>query len=208
MEAKLKAGISATILPRPIKLAGKVAAGVAAAYRLPSRTVEAGRQILLDASGAVDQGVVLAARVLALLDAVDALVNDISVITARAGGVVSKAETVAAEAGTAVLIANTQLLRTQEILDMFAPQLLRLQPVLSHGATVLEPRHMEAVSQLLDLTPDVIDFISPALKNLGDLTPELHQLAERFDAIGQIVEGIPGAGLFKRRGASDDGEPE
>lgn len=190
----------------PAALLGGVVKGAVTITRLPRRTVETGRQVVADASTAIDQGRDLATRALLLVGMVEALVADIAVTAARAAVVVSKAEAVAANAGAVVVVADTQLLRTQELLDVFAPPLVRLQPVLDRAAEVVEPRHVQAVARLLDLTPEVIDLIGPALTNLGDLTPELHQLAERFEAIGQIVEGIPGAGLFKRRGASEDDE--
>lgn len=192
------------VVARPPGLVRHLADRAVATARLPARTVEAARQVFVEAGGLVDLGVVLAARALALVEAVEALVGEIALTSARAAAVVSQAEAVTAEAETTVLLADVQLVRARELLDVFAPQLAALEPVLRRAAQVMEPRHADAVTRLLDLTPEVAHLISPALTNLGDLTPELHQLAERFDTIGQIVEGIPGAGLFKRRGAADD----
>ena len=180
----------ALVLPSPADVAGRVVAAATTVGRLP------------------DQAARLVARVVAIVDVVEALVEEIAVIAARAAEVVARADAVAVEAGDAALLTHAQLQRSQALLDSVASSVRELQPVLERGAVVLEPRHVDAVSRLLDLTPEVIDLISPALRNLGDLTPELHQLAERFEAMGQIVEGIPGSKMFKRRGASEDPEPE
>lgn len=174
----------------------------------PGVVLSAVRQTVNDVTDLVAQGGMLIERVVVLVNTVEVLVRDIAVIAGRAAAVVDLSDAVAVDAASAVLTVDTQLLRTQQLLDAYAPLLVELQPLVQQAAGVLEPRHVDAVRQLLDLTPDVIDLITPALRNLGDLTPELHQLSERFEAVGQIVEGIPGAALFKRRAADDHDESE
>ncbi len=101
-----------------------------------------GQQLAHDVSSAVDQGIHLVARVAVLVDTVEALVSDVAEIAVRAALVVAKADAVAAAAGESVLLVHTQLLRTQGLLDVFAPSLLDLQPVLNRAASALEQRHV------------------------------------------------------------------
>lgn len=181
--------------------------GAAAVVRLPGQAVEVGRRLVTDASDLVDQAGELVVRVVTLVGRIETLVDEIAGIAARADLVASKADAVADGAGEVAALAETQVQRLQALLDAFVPALSQLRPVLDQGADVLEPQHAESVAKLLDLTPEVIDLITPALRNLGDLTPELHALAERFEAMGQFVEGLPGSKMFKRRGAAEEEPP-
>ena len=188
-------------------LLGRLVGGAVTAVRLPGQAVETGRRLVADATDVAEQAAALAVRAVRLVERIEVLVDEIAGIAARADLVASKADTVATEIGEVSALAETQVQRLQALLDACAPALLHLQPVLDQAGVVLAPRHSEAVARLLDLTPEVIDLISPALTNLGDLTPELHALAERFEAMGQIVEGIPGSKRLKRRGAAEEEPP-
>lgn len=179
------------------------------AWEAPGLTYAVGRQTVDDVNRAFDQARLMAAQAAALIAAVEGLVAEVAVIAARAAAVVDLAEVVAVDAARAVQRVETQLDHTQLLLEAYAPALAEAQPVVRRAADMFQPHHVDAVTSLLDLAPEVVDLIAPALHALGQLTPELGQLAERFEAIGQIVEGIPGAGLFKRRGSddSDDSGP-
>ncbi|MEN8707743.1 MAG: hypothetical protein ABF306_16535 [Nocardioides marinisabuli] len=192
----------------PAGLATRVVSGAVAVTRLPGQAVDAGRRLVADATDVVEQAAGLVTRVVALVGTIEVLVDEIAVIAGRASLVVSQADAVAIDAGRAATLADVQVRRLAALIDAIEPAVAQLRPTLERGAEVLEPRHAESVATLLDLTPEVIDLITPALRNLGALTPELHSLAERFEAMGQIVEGIPGASMFKRRGAADDEDGE
>lgn len=171
---------------------------------VPGWTIDTGRQLLADATEILDQGGELVRRVAVLVETVELLVADIALIAARADEVVNKADIVAESAAQTLSEVGQQLRVTRALLDAYAPSLVRLEPVVQQVSDSVEPRHVEAVAQLLDVVPEAIDLVLPALKGLGDLTPELTQLADRFEDIGQIVEGLPGAGLLKRRGESNE----
>lgn len=164
-------------------------------------TYEAGEQAVQDVADAIEQARLAVVRVVALLDAAEVIAVDIATTATRAAAVATLANAVAMDSAAAVVRVEAQLCRTERILDAYVPVLMDLEPVLSQASKRLEPSHVEAVIRLLDLTPEVIDLIAPALHGMGNLTPELDQLAERFESIGQIVEGIPGAGILKRRGS-------
>ncbi|NYD56812.1 hypothetical protein BKA08_001050 [Nocardioides marinisabuli] len=192
----------------PAGLATRVVSGAVAVTRLPGQAVDAGRRLVADATDVVEQAAGLVTRVVALVGTIEVLVDEIAVIAGRASLVVSQADAVAIDAGRTATLADVQVRRLAALIDAIEPAVAQLRPTLERSAEVLEPQHAESVAKLLDLTPEVIDLITPALRNLGALTPELHSLAERFEAMGQIVEGIPGASMFKRRGAADDEDGE
>jgi hypothetical protein len=54
------------------------------------------------------------------------------------------------------------------------------------------------------MLPDLIRPAVPAMQALAQLMPELEQLTERLDGVGQVVEGIPGTKMLRRRAAQDD----
>ena len=54
------------------------------------------------------------------------------------------------------------------------------------------------------MLPDLIRPAVPAMQALAALMPELEQLTERLDGVGQVVEGIPGAKMLRRRAAQED----
>jgi ABC-type transporter Mla subunit MlaD len=84
----------------------------------------------------------------------------------------------------------------------------RAETDLDEAARGLRPEQVRSLGRLLDLVPDVLDQIEPALRNLADLAPELEQVTERVDDVGQIIEGLPGAKVLRRRGRAkenDDG---
>lgn len=189
MEPVPTAVTTSGVLGRPAGPVVRLVDSALAVVRLPRQMVEEAARLTV--------------RAMTLVGRVEMLLDEIAAIAARADLLVSKADAVAEDAGEAVALAQTQLQRLQALM----PALLQLEPVLRQGGDVLEPRHADSVATLLDLTPEVIDLISPALRNLGDLTPELHALAERFEAMGQFVEGLPGAKMFKRRGAAEEVPP-
>lgn len=184
------------VVAAPVQVCLLAAAAPTLAYTLA-------QEAALEAAQAIERGRLMLARAALLLDAVELLVAEISVTSERAAQVVASADVTAVDAAGAVSIAEAQIRRVEVLLEACTPVLVELQPVLSRAGQTLQPSHVAAITQLLDLTPEVLDLIAPALRGMGDLTPEIDQLAERLDAVGQIVEGIPGAGLLKRRGAEE-----
>ncbi|MDX6327409.1 MAG: hypothetical protein QOK15_3763 [Nocardioidaceae bacterium] len=46
----------------------------------------------------------------------------------------------------------------------------------------------------------LVDRLEPALDGMGNLIPQLDGVTDRMDNVGQVVEGLPGAKLLRRRG--------
>lgn len=171
---------------------------------MPAHIATVGKQ----AAELVSQGQDSVMRIVVLVDAVEVLVADISRTAARAAGVVALADAVALDSAKVVLSAEDLLNRTNILLELYEPVLTGAHPTLAHAAVVAQPRHVDSVLEVVDLTPELLDLITPALRGMGELSPELGQLADRFESIGQIVEGLPGAGRLRRRGLEQEEQNE
>lgn len=148
-----------------------------------------------------------------LLDRIDAAVDDINAVVSEVGRVTDAARaSVDAATRTSADIevtnahAAAEIRRVEQLLDVYGAPLVALAPLVSEAASALTPAHIRALGRLLDLVPDVAELVDPALRNLADLAPDVEQLIERMNNVGQVVEGIPGAGLLRRRtqAAEDD----
>ena len=141
------------------------------------------------------------------LDDVEALMRRVDGTAEAAGEVVGVAAQLLATAGASTELAGELVARLQRLQDLYEPPLRALAPVLTETAARLRPEQARSVARLLDLVPRVLDQIEPALRNLASLTPELEQVTERVDNVGQIVEGLPGAKLLQRRGRAKENGP-
>ena len=186
----------------PLTLVRGVVAAPAQVRRIGSAVQAAGVEtldLLLRVRGIVD-------RIDVILEKVTAVVSRVDDVTRVAGAVAVSAASVADEAAAVIDRAATDVRRLQRLLDLYEPQLQALAPLVTAAAVDLGPKHIRSVVQALDLMPDLVDLVQPALRNLADLSPELGQLTERLDDVGQIVQGIPGANLLRQRtrAAEDD----
>ena len=190
---------------------------------VPRRTLEvalgAPEQVaeLLQATGLV---VTRATRLLNRADLIVARLehklDEFDELTNRAYGLIDKADR-AADATQSVVqevhatreYAEQQLGRMRQLLDMYQPLLQRLAPLGDEVAATLKPAHVRGIASLLNEIPNLIDRLEPALEGMGNLVPHLDSVTDRMDTVGQVVEGLPGANLLRRRGqAKEDLPPE
>lgn len=143
----------------------------------------------------------LALRGEVLLSQVEGVVVAAGATEVLAHGVAVRSDVVAAESARVVERCGEQLDATAILLGAYGPVAEQALPTLHHSAEMLRADHVDALAKLLELVPELLDLIVPAFRGLGDLSPELGQLAERFETIGQIVEGLPGAKTLQRRGS-------
>lgn len=118
-------------------------------------------------------------RVDAALERVEGLIDDVAATNAHAQAVVDRIDATSRQAAEAVDLGSAELRRATDRLSV---------------------EHVDAVAHLLELVPELLDLVVPALRGMADLTPELDRLTDRFDTVGQIVEGLPGAKRLRRRG--------
>ncbi|QVT81635.1 hypothetical protein ENKNEFLB_04047 [Nocardioides aquaticus] len=152
-------------------------------------------------------------RVDEALERVERLIDDVAATNAHAQAVVDRVDATSLQAAEAVDLGTAELRRAVGALAEHRATLERAGTTAGHAADVLGAQHVDAVAHLLELVPDLLDLVLPALRGMADLTPELDQLTERFDSVGQIVEGLPGAQRLRRRGeereqdAADEQQP-
>lgn len=151
----------------------------------------------------------LAERVGRELDEVDDLLDRSRGLLGAAGEVNDIAHQTALGARDTRELAEQQLLRVQALLDLYRPVLEALAPVGREAALMLRPGHLRGLARLLDELPSLVDRIEPTLDSVGDVAPHLEDMTDRLENVGQVVEGLPGAKLLKRRGqAREDSSDE
>jgi ABC-type transporter Mla subunit MlaD len=142
--------------------------------------------------------------------------DELDELSSRAYGLLDKADSVAAttqavaeEVHATRQYAEQQIGRMRRLLDTYQPLLQRLAPLGDEVAAALNPAHVRGVASLLNEIPNIIDRLEPALVGMGNLVPHLDSVTDRVDTVGQVVEGLPGASLLRRRGqAKEDQESE
>lgn len=142
----------------------------------------------------------LARRVEHELDRLDAMLVESRGILDDGADVARTGREVADGAGRTREHAEEQVIRVRTLLDLYLPALESLAPVAREAAGLLRPVHLRGLARLLDELPALVDRIEPALDGMGNMAPHLEDMTDRMDNVGQVVEGIPGAKLLKRRG--------
>lgn len=153
-----------------------------------------------DLSALLQSARLIERRALLLLDDIELLVASIRATAASVDVVVADTDTTRRAAGEAIDETRTQLGRSAALLAEVAGHAGSARPLIGRAAEVIEPQHVDGAAQLLDLVPELLDLVLPALRGLSELSPSMNQLGDRLDNIAHIVEGVPGAGRLKRRG--------
>lgn len=146
-------------------------------------------------------------RVDAALERVERLIDDVAATNAHARAVVDRIDATSLQTAEAVDLGSAELRRTVGLLAEHRATLERAGATAGHAADRLTTEHVDAVAHLLELVPELLDLILPALRGMADISPELVQLTDRFDSVGQIVEGLPGARRLRRRGEERELDP-
>ena len=155
--------------------------------------------------GLVGRAQVVLDRGEALLDEVAALVAAVAALRVEAEAVVAGASGVVADGARAVGVLEEQARRVQLLLDVYEPDLRALAPVVGRAAAEVTPRPLANLADALGRLPELLELAEPALRNLAGLGPELKDVTDKVENVGQIVEGIPGAGVLRRRAQHKDG---
>jgi ABC-type transporter Mla subunit MlaD len=146
-------------------------------------------------------------RVKAALDRIEDVVGAADAAAAAAGQTTAAAAAVVVDASETASRANGVTSRIENLLETWETPLQQLAPVARELTAVLSPERSQSLGRLLDQLPDIIDLIAPAVRGLSTLTPHFDDLMERLNAVGEIVEGVPGATILRRRGqAIEEGE--
>ena len=150
----------------------------------------------------------IVARLEHKLDEFDALTAHSDALLEKAGVAAGMTQSVAEEVRNTRELAEQQLQRVQGLLDLYQPILQSLAPMGKEALGTLNPSYLRGIVSLLNELPNWIERVEPALDGMGNLAPHLEGVTNRMDNVGQVVEGLPGAKLLRRRGQAREEEAE
>jgi ABC-type transporter Mla subunit MlaD len=185
--------------------------GVALAFDAPQQVAvvfDDVTQLVRRAGRLLDRADLVVARLERKVDEVEALLTKSEDLTARADRVVSSTDAVTDAIGETRGHAEREVGRLRGLLDLYQPMLQALAPIGSEAVSPLKPSHLRSLARLLDEVPDLVDTIGPALEGMANLTPHLEGVSDRMNNVGQVVEGLPGAKLLRRRGQEREDAPD
>ena len=159
-------------------------------------TVQRAATLLLRAEMALDRLTVLDGEI-------DELVGAVAGVTRRADEVAGAAAQVAVESASVAQAAATVTDQIQGLLSGYAPAAKDAAPAVRALAEEVTPDHVRSLVAGLELLPQMLRSAVPAVEGLAQLSLYLDELSGRLDDVGQIVEGIPGAKMLRRRGQQD-----
>lgn len=164
------------------------------------RVADGAEEALARANDAIDRIDAAATRAGESIDHIDASANRADQALVRVNGVVDQAQ-------SATQQAQTLLSAYAGPLTDLAPIAQQLLPAVRRIAATVSEREVDAVVGLIDELPEILDKlrndIIPLLDQLG---PDVHATMEIVDDVRHIINGLPGAKLFRRRGEEAEEE--
>jgi hypothetical protein len=142
------------------------------------------------------------------LSRIERLVGDAEGVAGSAAASAARSAEVVGQASDVAARADALVGRVEKIAENYGDSLSKLAPLAREAAGALTPEHVRSAARLVEQVPEVVELLAPAMRGLAALAPDLDELLDRLNAVGEIVEGLPGASLLRRRGqtAEDDGE--
>lgn len=152
------------------------------------RLADRGRGSVEQLLGLVPRLVGIVGEVERLLERVQAAVTAIEAVEGRASGAVGDVELI--------------VRRVDPLLERFEPVLDQLQPTVERIAATTSPDEVEAVVQLVNHLPELVEKIDadiiPMLDTLGSVAPDLRELLISSKELNEIVASIPGLGRRRK----------
>lgn len=177
--------------------------GVALALEGPQQLAEVWDEVarlVRRASRLLDRADLILARLERKVDEAESLLLTTEALAAKADGVVTTTEVVTEGIDKTRKHAEQEVSRLRALLDTYQPLLQAMVPVGSEAVATLNPAHLRALGRMLDQMPDFVDLVAPALQGMAELKPEMQDVTDRMNTVSQVVEGLPGAKMLRRRG--------
>ncbi|MFD1860541.1 hypothetical protein EHW97_13310 [Aeromicrobium camelliae] len=165
----------------------------------------------------LEEAEVLVARISALLDDVEAThartvevieradktAADADEIVRRSSETVDSANAIVVRTAGTVGSVEPTIKRTERLIDLFAPPLERLQPMLDRLSTTTDTKEVDALVGLIDHLPHLLERVEteviPMLANLQTIAPDIHDMLDLIQELGDMLGKLPGMGRIKRR---------
>jgi prophage DNA circulation protein len=142
-------------------------------------------------------------RLRALLEQAEMVVTEVSALVARIE--LTRAEAQAVARRTEETLASAELLvsRAGSMVESLEPPLSKLQPTLERLAETTSPQEVEALVDLVDHLPGVLDQVErdvlPMMRTLGSVSPDLHDLLDVSRELNEMLAKLPGMGRIKKK---------
>ncbi|RLV56749.1 hypothetical protein D9V41_02905 [Aeromicrobium phragmitis] len=151
------------------------------------------------------------------VDAADELVRradktaaDADEIVRRSSATVDSANAIVVRTAGTVGSVEPTIKRTERLIDLFAPSLERLQPLLDRLATTTDTQEVDALVGLIDHLPHLLERVEteviPMLANLQTIAPDIHDMLDLVQELGEMLGKVPGMGRIKRRADEQQGQ--
>lgn len=163
-------------------------------------------ELLLDRATSRNRLDALVERVEATLDAAGAAAGLAHRTGEHAAAVAVRAEDVTVALGRTNGRAEDQVLAVSALVEEVAALLRALAPLGAEAARSLRPSHLTGIVALLDRLPNIVEALEPAMEAMTAVAPEIEEVTERIEDVGQVVDGLPGAGLLRRRAQASAGK--
>lgn len=132
-------------------------------------------------------------------------IDHIDASAGRADAAISRADALIARATELMTGAGNLLTSYAGPLGDLAPAAAKLVPAVRRVAETVSEEEVDAVVGLIDELPQLLVLLKgdvlPVLHQLG---PDVHATMEIVDDVRHIINGLPGAKLFRRRGEEED----
>ena len=152
----------------------------------------------------VDEAERLVERVGTTLDRIDATVG-------RAEEVVDRANSAARNAGSLVDEIGLTGRGAQALIDLYRPIAEQGAPLLRRFVAEFHEEEMTALVRLVDQVPVFTEHmesdILPILATLDRVGPDVHELLDVLKDVRLAIQGVPGFRMLRRRGAERDDDP-
>ena len=142
-------------------------------------------------------------RLRALLEQAETVVTEVAALVGRIELTRGEAQAVARRTDETVANAEGLVARADTMLASLEPPLSRLQPSLERLAETTHPQEVDALIDLIDLLPGLLDQVErdvvPMMKTLGSVAPDVHDLLDVSRELNEMLAKLPGMGRIKKR---------
>ncbi len=165
--------------------------------RLPSVPGPRDLMAVVERAGeGVEQLFAILPRVTALLTRAEQVVDEVAALVARI-------EETRLEAAAVVSRTDETRARADALIGALEPSLTQLQPTLERLAETTHPDEVDALVQLIDHLPQLVEQVErdllPVMRTLGTVAPDVHDLLDVSRELNGMLGKLPGMGRIKRR---------
>lgn len=142
-------------------------------------------------------------QLFAAVPRVAALLARAEQVVAEVGALVARIEETRLDAAAVVSRTDETRARADALIGALEPSLTQLQPTLERLAETTHPDEVDALVQLIDHLPQLVEQLErdllPVMRTLGTVAPDVHDLLDVSRELNGMLAKLPGMGRIKRR---------